>query len=188
MYHDAAAARRGRLRRASPRRRRSRSRCSSGARSPRSSRADPTGGANPMHTVMGELFAQGRARAARRAGVRVPPPGRGRRRARRRAARSSTSTRRRPTRRDDDVRRHGDGVDATRDAAHPVVTERFNLIARRKKPEPYEGAPMGRLDRTRSRSSPARARASASRTPSGSSPRAPRSWSPRSTRTAPRRR
>ena len=88
-----------------------------------------------------------------------------------------------------DVRRHGDGVDGRRPSGDPVVTEQFNLIART---EEVAGATA--LDersaawvdcRTRSRSSPARARASASRTPSGSSPRARRSWSPRSTRSAP---
>ena len=44
-----------------PRRRRSRSRRRTGARStPTSSRADPTAGkGNPMHKIMGELFAQG---------------------------------------------------------------------------------------------------------------------------------
>ncbi len=44
----------------------------------------------------GGAVRQGRARAPRRAGVRVPPAGRGRRRAARRGSASSTSTRRRP--------------------------------------------------------------------------------------------
>ncbi len=41
---------------------------------PRDQPPDPTGVArNPMHTIMGELFAKGALGAARRAGVRVPP-------------------------------------------------------------------------------------------------------------------
>ena len=41
--------------------------------------ADPTEGlGNPMHSIMGDLFAKGALVAARRAGVHVPPHARGR--------------------------------------------------------------------------------------------------------------
>ena len=95
--------------------------------------ADPTGGAgNPMHTIMGDLFAQGalvlhgeqefvyhRTPVAGDVldGVQSITD----------IYEKETDTARH------DVRRHGDGVDRRRRRREPVVTERFNLIARLKK-------------------------------------------------------
>ena len=88
------------LRRTSPRRRRSRSRCSYWGAFAEEQPPDPTGGANPMHTIMGELFAKGALVLHGEQEFEYHRPivvgdvldGEGRR--------SPTSTRRRPTARD----------------------------------------------------------------------------------------